>query len=44
VEWLLRTKGVQTICVHGDNPHALAFVRELRAALSRQGIAIRAFA
>ena len=27
-EWLLREKGVQTLCVHGDNPHALAFVYE----------------
>jgi UPF0271 protein len=43
VEWLLREKGVRTLCVHGDNPHALAFVRELRTALSRQGIAIRPF-
>jgi UPF0271 protein len=42
-EWLLRTRGVQTLCVHGDNPHALTFVRELRAALGRQGIAIRPF-
>jgi UPF0271 protein len=44
VEWLLGNRGVQTICVHGDNPRAVAFVRELRAALTRQGIAIRAFA
>jgi UPF0271 protein len=44
VETLMRDKGIRTICVHGDNPHALAFVRELRAALTRQGIAIRAFA
>jgi UPF0271 protein len=44
VEWLLRERGVRTVCVHGDNPQALAFVRELRAALTRQGIAIRAFA
>jgi UPF0271 protein len=44
MEWLLREKGVRTVCVHGDNPQALAFVRELRAALTRQGIAIRAFA
>jgi UPF0271 protein len=44
VEWLLRERGVRTVCVHGDNPQALAFVRELRAALQRQGIAIRAFA
>ena len=30
VEGLIRDRGVQTICVHGDNPQALAFVRELR--------------
>jgi UPF0271 protein len=44
VQWLLREQGVRTICVHGDNPRALAFVRELREALTRQGIMIRAFA
>jgi UPF0271 protein len=44
VEWLIRERGVRTLCVHGDNPHALAFVRELRAALTRQGLTIRAFA
>ena len=43
VEGLIRDRGVQTICVHGDNPQALAFVRELRAALNRQGIAIQPF-
>jgi UPF0271 protein len=43
VGWLIRDQGVQTICVHGDNPRAVAFVRELRAALDRQGIAIRPF-
>src|SRR5262249_20399618 len=26
VEWLLRERGVRTLCVHGDNPQALAFV------------------
>jgi UPF0271 protein len=44
VEWLLRERGVRTLCVHGDNPHALDFVRTLRTALTRQGIQIRAFA
>jgi UPF0271 protein len=44
VQWLLREKGVQTLCVHGDNPQALAFVRELRQALTQQGFVIRAFA
>src|SRR5947209_5093977 len=42
-EWLLREKGIRTLCVHGDNPEALAFVRELRAALTRMGFAIRPF-
>jgi UPF0271 protein len=44
VEWLVSVKGVRTVCVHGDNPHAVAFVRELRAALLRQGITLQAFA
>jgi UPF0271 protein len=44
VQWLLREREVRTICVHGDNPRALDFVRALRAALTHQGIAIRAFA
>jgi UPF0271 protein len=43
VEWLLRERGVRTICVHGDNSQALAFVRALREALTAQGIAIRPF-
>jgi len=43
VEWLVRERQVRTICVHGDNPHALEFVRELHLALTRQGIEIRAF-
>ncbi len=34
---LLREKGVQTVCVHGDNPRAFAFVRELRDELTRLG-------
>jgi UPF0271 protein len=43
-ERLIRERGVQTLCVHGDNPQALAFVCELRAALTRQGWTLRAFA
>jgi UPF0271 protein len=42
-EWLIRQRGVRTLCVHGDNPQALAFVRQLREALTRQGFTIRAF-
>jgi len=43
-EGLLREKGVQTLCVHGDNSEALAFVRALREEFTRRGITIRAFA
>lgn len=43
-EWLLREKGVRTLCVHGDNPQAVAFVRALRTALAGKGIAVRKFA
>ncbi len=42
-EWLLREKGIRTLCVHGDNPEALAFVRELRSALTRLDFTIRPF-
>ena len=43
VEKLIRERGVQTICVHGDNPRALDFVRELRNALTNKGITIEPF-
>jgi UPF0271 protein len=43
VLWLLRERGVRSICVHGDNPQALAFVRELRETLTREGVILRAF-
>lgn len=43
VEELMRTRHIRTLCVHGDNPQALAFVRQLRESLMRQGIAIRHF-
>jgi UPF0271 protein len=42
-EWLIRERGVQTLCVHGDNPRALEFVRALRAALEARGHVIRPF-
>lgn len=42
--WLVRERGVQTLCVHGDNPKALDFVRVLRVGLEREGIAIKAIA
>jgi UPF0271 protein len=42
IDWLLAERGVRTVCVHGDNPQALDFVRALREELGRLGIAIRA--
>ena len=43
-DWLLRERGIRSLCVHGDNPKALDFVRGLREAFSRRGISLRAFA
>jgi UPF0271 protein len=43
-ERLVREQGIRTLCVHGDNPKALEFVRGLRAAFEQRGILIRAFA
>jgi UPF0271 protein len=34
----------ETICLHGDGPHALAFARAIRAALESAGVAVRAVA
>jgi UPF0271 protein len=42
--WLVRERGVRTLCVHGDNPQAVAFVKALRDALTRAGITIQPFA
>ena len=44
VEWLVRDKGVRTICVHGDNPDAVAFTKAVRAALIARGFTLKAFA
>jgi len=44
VDRLLRENRIRTVCVHGDNPHAVQFVRRLRQALDKQDIAIRPFA
>jgi 5-oxoprolinase (ATP-hydrolysing) subunit A len=41
--WLIRERGVRSLCVHGDNPAALAFVRALRQALVERGLTLRAF-
>lgn len=39
--WLIRERGVQTICVHGDNPQALEFLRSLRTLLLEHGFQIK---
>ena len=44
VEWLIHERGVRTICVHGDNSEAVAFVKAVRAALLSRGFTLRAFA
>lgn len=43
VEWLIRERGVRSICVHGDNPQAIEFVRVLRESLLAQGHTLQAF-
>jgi UPF0271 protein len=34
----------QSLCVHGDSPHAVATARAVRAALDAGGVAVRPFA
>lgn len=41
-DWLMRERGIQSLCVHGDNPKAIDFVRGLREAFTRRGIQVRA--
>ena len=31
-----------TLCIHGDEPNAVAFAREIRAALERLGVTVTA--
>lgn len=44
VRWLIGDRGVRTVCVHGDNPEAVAFVRAVRAELLGSGADLRPFA
>ena len=44
VERLIREKGVRTLCVHGDNPRAVAFARVVREALLARGFSLKPFA
>ena len=43
VERVIREKGVRTVCVHGDNPEAVAFAQAVRAALLDRGFTLKAF-
>jgi UPF0271 protein len=40
---LIRERHVETLCVHGDNPQAVSFVRALRHAMNEQHLELRAF-
>lgn len=44
VDWLIREKGVRTLCVHGDNPQAVAFAGAVREALLSRGFTLKPFA
>jgi UPF0271 protein len=44
VEWLVRERRVRTVCVHGDNPDAVAFTKAVRDALVSRGFALKPFA
>jgi 5-oxoprolinase (ATP-hydrolysing) subunit A len=41
---LVQRQYVRSLCVHGDHPEAVTFVRRLRDALTRRGFTIRPFA
>jgi UPF0271 protein len=41
---LLEQHQIQTVCIHGDRPGAVAFARQLRTELERRGISIRPWA
>jgi UPF0271 protein len=40
---LVQTTGIQTLCIHGDQPDAFDFAQKLRCQLEMLGIEIRAF-
>lgn len=41
---LIRATGIRTICVHGDNPQAVAFARAVRESLLARGFQLKPFA
>lgn len=40
---LVQTRGIQTLCIHGDQPDAFHFLQKLRHQLEALGLKIRAF-
>ena len=42
-ERLINEQGIRTLCVHGDNPEAVAFVMALRESLLKRGVTLKAF-
>lgn len=44
VERLIRNQGIRTVCVHGDNPQAIAFAAAVRQALLVAGFELCPFA
>lgn len=42
-EFAATGSGVDTLCIHGDNPNAVAIARAVRTALEAAGVEIRAF-
>ena len=44
VDWLIREQGVRTLCVHGDNPQAVAFAKAVRESLLNRGFTLKPFA
>jgi UPF0271 protein len=43
VEKLIASQGIRTVCVHGDNPDAVAFTRTIRETLLEQGFTLQPF-
>ncbi len=44
VERLIAEQGVRTLCVHGDNPQAVAFAQAVRESLLERGFELKSFA
>ncbi|HEY2909201.1 MAG TPA: 5-oxoprolinase subunit PxpA [Gemmataceae bacterium] len=43
VERLIQERGIRTVCVHGDNPAAVAFAKAIRTTLLQRGFRLRSF-